>query len=96
MIKLFDEAKEDFKGHKKETKQLESMNDLLCDVEMGLNEEDTNYIAVRNSIEKYIENTTGIKVVRKRRFVYQIYHTNGKEYYLDVLTSELKPKISIY
>lgn len=96
MIKLFDEAKEDFKGRKKETKQLESMNDLLCDVEMGLNEEDGNNIAVRNSIEKYIENTTGIKVVRKRRFVYQIYHTNGKEYYLDVLTSELKPKISIY
>lgn len=42
MIKLFDEAKEDFKGHKKEVKQLESMSKLLCDVEMGLDAEDVN------------------------------------------------------
>lgn len=96
MIRLFDEAKEDFKGRKKDIKQLESMSSLLYDVEMGLNEEDTNNIAVRNSIEKYIENTTGIKVIRLRRFVYQIYHTNGKGYYLDILTNGLKPKKDIY
>lgn len=96
MIRLFDEAKEDFKGRKKEIKQLESMSSLLYDVEMGLNEEDTNNIAVRNSIEKYIENTTGIEVIRKRKFVYQIYYPNRKKYFLDVLTNGLKPKKDIY
>ena len=96
MIKLFDEAKEDFKGHKKEVKQLESMSKLLNEVELGLDTEDVNHILVRNSIEKYIEETTGITVIWKRRFVYQMYHSNGKEYFLDVLTNELKPKKDIY
>ena len=54
MIKLFDEVKEDFKGHKKEVKQLESMSKLLNEVEMGLDAEDVNHILVRNSIEKYM------------------------------------------
>ena len=94
MITLFDTAKEDFKEDRKGLKVLESLCELLGDLEVaGLvqNENDDRSVYIMKAIQKHISKTQDFEFVRVLPYEYKMYYKN-KAYYVDVLAGKVKPR----